>query len=95
MVSGFGQGGKFFLSECAAAANVSSLGCGGQLAAQPFGVADDSGSGSVHFTIRARARDGPSFNSTLASCRDDCVLVATVGDGYGYAYAPLAFKDGP
>jgi len=99
-VRGFGQGGKFFLSECASSADVSSLGCGAQLAAQPFGVTDDTGSGSFPFTVHTSARAGPSPEDALVACRDACVLVATVGDGYGYgygygyAYAHLIFRLG-
>ena len=93
-VRGFGQGGKFFLSECASSADVSSLGCGTQLAAQPFGVTDDTGSGSSPFTVHASARSGPSPQDALVACRNACVLVATVGDGYGYAYAHLIFRRG-
>lgn len=48
-VTGFGAEGKFFLSECASAADANDERCGQQLAAQPFGVTDNSGAGSLGF----------------------------------------------
>lgn len=89
-VSGFGQGGKFFLSECATPADANSAGCGQQLASQPFGVTDASGKGSHGFIVRTSA--GTTRNSTgFQRCTDLCVLVATVGVGFGYTYVPLRF----
>lgn len=93
-VSGFGQGGKFWISECADAADANPAGCGDQLAAQPFGVTDDSGTGSFHFTVTTTAATKPYNSTALQPCTDQCVLVATVGIGGGYAYAPLIFASG-
>lgn len=90
-VTGFGVGGKVFLSECATAASASDLGCGAQLAAQPFLVTDDGRSGSGTFTVAARATTGPGYGDALVPCADRCVLVATLGVGFPFAVAPIAF----
>ena len=90
-VTGFGQGGKFYLSECASAADANSLGCGPGLPAQPFGVTNNSGSGSFPFTVASIAATMHDNTSSTVTCADRCVLVATVGGGYGYVFTPLAF----
>ena len=90
-VSGFDLGGKFFVSECADTSDVSSEGCGPQLAAQPFGVTDDFGSGSMIFVVSSRASSSSVAPKTAAPCTAHCVIVATVGGGYGYASAPISF----
>lgn len=48
-VSGFPPG-KAHLSECAAASEANSLGCGVQMAAQPF-VMIENGGGAQPFTV--------------------------------------------
>ena len=90
-VTGFGVGGKFFLSECASAADANDEGCGPQLAAQPFGVTNNSGAGSYGFTVTSMAPTSPYNTSSTLPCTDQCVIVATVGIDYGYAYAPVTF----
>ena len=92
-VTGFGSGGKFFISECASVSDANSTGCGHQLAAQPFGVTDDNGSGSYTFTVSTEAGVKP-YNKARAQCTNQCVILATVGIGYGFAYAPIEFKVG-
>lgn len=91
-VSGFGVGGKFFLSECANAKDANSAGCGLQLAAQPIGVTNSSGQGNVVFSVSSVASGRPYNQSQLSLCTTKCVLVATVGINLGYAYAPLTFR---
>ncbi len=93
-VTGFGKGGKFFLSECASKADVSSGGCGSQMAAQPMGVTDNSGGGTLVFTVTSSAAVAPPVSHQTQSCTDQCVLVATEGVHFGYAYAPLTFVGG-
>jgi hypothetical protein len=83
-----GLWGKVFLSECATAASASSGGCGPQLAAQPFLITDDSGTGFASFVVRGTAAS-TQLGTQLQSCVAQCVLVATLGYGYGYATAPL------
>ena len=92
-VTGFDSGGMFFLSECASAFDANSAGCGHQLAAQPFGVTDNNGSGSYDFTVSTSAGVKP-YNKARAQCNNQCVMVATVGIDYGFAYAPIEFKVG-
>jgi len=92
-VTGFDSGGKFFISECASASDANSAGCGRQLAAQPFGVANNIGSGSYTFTVSTSAGIKP-YNKARSLCADQCVIVATVGIGYGFAYAPIEFTNG-
>jgi hypothetical protein len=92
-VTGFGQGGEFLLSECASVADVSSGGCGDQLAQQPLGVTNNSGRGTTTFDVTSSANVKP-YNHTTQPCTDKCVLVATVGGHYGCAYTPLRFAAG-
>lgn len=91
-VSGFGVGGKFYLSECASAKAANSAGCGLQLAAQPMGVTNSSGQGNMTFTVSTVASAHPYSQSQLSVCTTKCVLVATLGINFGYAYTPLSFK---
>ena len=92
-VTGFGSGGKFFISECASASDANSAGCGRQLAAQIFGVTNSDGSGSFPFTVNTEAGLKP-YNNARAQCTDQCMIVATVGIGFGFAYAPIEFANG-
>jgi hypothetical protein len=90
-ITGFGVGGKVFLSECASAAEATDLGCGAELAAQPFLVTDDGRAGSASFTVRAGADGSPLSVGLLTRCKDQCVLVATIGGGYPFIATPIAF----
>lgn len=90
-VTGFGVGGKVFLSECASAAAATDLGCGAQLAAQPFLATDEGRSGSATFTVSASAAADPLGQAARLPCEARCVLVASLGDGYPFAVAPIAF----
>lgn len=90
-VTGFGVGGKFFLSECATSSDANSSGCGRQLAAQPFGVTNSSGAGTVVFMVTNSASTMPYKNTSVQTCTNQCVLVATVGSGGGFAYTSLHF----
>jgi len=90
-VSGFGIGGKVFLSECATASDASLLGCGAQLAAQPFVVTGEDRSGSTTFTVRASAAAVPLDPTHPVPCTTGCVLVA-VGGGGAYVTAALSFS---
>jgi hypothetical protein len=90
-VTGFGVGGKVWLSECASASVATDLGCGAQLAAQPFLVTDDTRAGSASLVVRAEASGKPVSAKSISPCADRCVVVATLGDGYDYAVAPIAF----
>ena len=92
-VTGFDSGGKFFISECASESDANCAGCGPGLPVQPFGVTDDNGSGSYTFTVSTEAGVKP-YNKARAQCTNQCVILATVGIGYGFAYAPIEFKVG-
>ena len=82
-VTGFDSGGKFFISECASASDANSAGCGPGLPA--FGVINNNqGVGSYPFTVSATAAAKPEGKATV-QCTDQCVIVATVGIGYGFA----------
>lgn len=94
-VQGFGPGVpgiKFFLSECQSPLQVSPLGCGSQLAAQPFGLTDSNGdgSGSESFTVQSSAETRP-LSAVLVPCSGSCVIVATTGAKGNYTFAPIAF----
>ena len=90
-VSGFGVAEKVFLSECDSAVDANDLGCGPQLAAQPFVVTGKGRSGSANFVVSERAASMPYTQTLNTSCAEFCVLVATQGDGFAWAVAPLAF----
>jgi len=89
-VTGFGAGGKVWLSECALAADATSLGCGDQLAAQTFLVTGDDRAGSTSFVVHVTASGRP-LGGAEQTCRAQCVLVATIGDSYAFQIAPLVF----
>lgn len=93
-VTGFAGGGKFWISECASAADANAAGCGQQLAAQPFGVTDTSGTGSRGFTVTSTAPTSPYDTSSTRPCTDECVIVATMGVSYPFADAPITFAGG-
>jgi hypothetical protein len=76
-VSGFPPG-KAFLSECASAADVNVIGCGAQLAAQPFVEIEDGG-GTERFTVSDQAPSAPLISQPTVVCTTQCVLVATSG----------------
>ena len=90
-VRGFDIGGKFFMSECATAADANEGGCGAELAAEPFGVTDVTGSGRITFVLSSRAGVRPYDPSDTVACRQSCVLVATGGLNSSFAMAPLRF----
>src|SRR5258708_21694846 len=82
-VGGFPAWGKFFLSECARARDAGPLGCGPQLAAQPFLLADGHGRANGRFTIQAVAATGPpapGARSAKCALGPGCVLIATNGN---------------
>lgn len=83
---------KFFLSECQSPLQVNPLGCGNQLAGQPFGLTDSNGggSGSVSFIVQSSAATRP-LSSVLVPCAGTCVIVATTGANGEYDFAPIAF----
>jgi len=90
MVSGFWPGGKFWLSECSTAHyRRTTTYCGGQLAAQPFGMASYTGTGSYAFIVHSTAVSNLK-GSRATTCENQCVLVVTSGDGLT-ADAPLSF----
>ncbi len=91
-VTGFGMEGKFWITECASATDATTSGCG--TAFGLFGMTKATGSGSYELPVRSTARSGPYTTSSTASCTDQCVIVATAGHGFGYAYAPVTFAGG-
>ena len=86
------QGIKFFLSECQSPLQVNPLGCGSQLAAQPFGLTDSNGDGfgSEAFTVQSSAATRP-LSPVVVPCTGTCVIVATTGANGNYSFAPIAF----
>lgn len=90
-VSGFWPEAKFWLSECAHAAYVRGpLGCGTQLAAQPFGETGVTGNGTYVFAVTLRAATKPFPSGKTVACTTSCVLMAT-SPSEETAYAPLDF----
>lgn len=90
-VSGFGVGGTVRLSECATAAAATDLGCGAQLAAQPLLATDDARAGAALFIVHDAASNRPLVATPTSPCGRSCVIVATLGGGYPFALAPIAF----
>jgi len=96
-LTGFGVGGKTWLSECASIADVTSNGCGGGLPEQTFLLTDNNRAGSGPFVVHDRAwTKAIGRTGVVQRCTSACVLVATMGfnPGYpddNYAYAPLSF----
>jgi hypothetical protein len=97
-VKGLPPGWKFFVSECLTPLDANALGCGSQLATQPFGLADQAGNGSMTFVAHSSA--ATSKSRTLQPCVGECVIVATTGDPVGtsvhgvYYFAPISFTEG-
>lgn len=81
---------KFYLSECLTPTELNALGCGAQLAAQPFGLTDSNGMGSTTFTARSAASTGPLI-PTVQACTGECVIVATAGTSGVFYFAPITF----
>ena len=94
-VTGFGIGGKVWLSQCATGSNANDEGCGKQLPEQTLLVTDDSGGGSVALQVQSSAAAQPNNLTNLDPCVNNCVLVATEGSGYGFAVASLHFVSSP
>jgi hypothetical protein len=56
-----------------------------------FLVTDDNRAGATQFVVHARASGQALSVGTTSRCTDQCVLVATIGVGYPYLTAPIAF----
>lgn len=91
-VTGFGVGSQVYLSECATASFANDLGCGAELAAQTLLVTRESRAGSAAFMVHAQAPAGPLNSGAIEACSDQCVIVATLGSGYAFAYAGISFQ---
>jgi hypothetical protein len=89
-VKGFLPNRKFYLSECLSPTELTALGCGAQLAAQPFGLSDASGNGSTTFTVHSAASSGAHI-PTVEACTGECVIVATAGVSEAFYSAPITF----
>ena len=98
-VKGFPPGWKVFVSECSTPLEANPLGCGGQLATQPFDFISQNGDGSIPFIVHASAGMTPD-SQMLSPCSGECVVVATIGTPVGtrvhgiYFAAPISFADG-
>jgi hypothetical protein len=90
-VTGFGLGGKVLLSECVSAEAATDSGCGVELAEQAFLVTDENRAGAGSLTVRASAAGTTPSTEPRTPCVDRCVIVATLGPGYPYVVAPIAF----
>jgi hypothetical protein len=75
------------------------LGCGNQLALQPFTFSNQSGGGSIPFVVHSTAATAP-YSATIAPCSGECVVVATTGNPVGtpvhgvFYMAPINFAAG-
>ena len=90
-VKGLPRSRKFFLSECLSPTDANAVGCGQQLAEQPFGLTTGNGSGSTSFSVQASASAGPLV-LTSQSCTGECVIVATSGVRGAFYFAPISFS---
>lgn len=91
-VGGFSPGTKVWISECATAASGNDLGCGAEIAGQAFSITDNDGAASTSFTVHSQAQEGPFNKGPIQVCSDQCVIVATLGGGYTFASAKIAFE---
>jgi hypothetical protein len=95
-IKGFPPGSKVFVSECTTPLEANDLGCGNQLALQPFTFSSQAGSGSIPFVVHSSAGTAP-YSETIAPCSGECVIVATSGNSVGpqvhgvYYMAPIMF----
>jgi len=98
-IKGFPPNWKVFVSECSTPLEANPLGCGGQLATQPFGFSRQIGDGSISFIVHSSAGTTPD-SQTLSPCSGECVVVVTIGTPVGtrvhdiYFAAPISFADG-
>jgi hypothetical protein len=98
-IKGFPPGWKVFVSECTTPSEVNALGCGTQLALQPFTLSNEAGNGSIPFVVHSSAGTAP-YSATTAPCSGECVIVATTGNPVGspahgvYYMAPITFAAG-
>lgn len=83
-VTGFGVGGKVWLSECGGGAVPTDLGCGEAPPAQTLLVTGDDRTATGTFVVRGAGPTTPGAGPA-SPCRPTCTLVATAGIGYGYA----------
>jgi hypothetical protein len=86
-VTGFGIGGKVFLSECGSRSDVTSTGCGKQLPEQEFLVTGNNRAGGGPFVVHDHAAIKGYDTTELKTCVAQCVLVATLGSAPGRPYA--------
>jgi hypothetical protein len=95
-IKGFPPGWKVFVSECTTPLEANALGCGNQLALQPFTFSNRAGNGSIPFVVHSSAGTAP-YSETIAPCSGECVIVATTGEPVGtlvhgvYYMAPITF----
>ena len=98
-IKGFPPGWKVFVSECSTPLEANALGCGNQLALQPFTFSNQAGNGSIPFVVHSSAGTAP-YSMTTAPCSGACVIVATTGSPGGtpahgvYYMAPITFAAG-
>lgn len=89
--SGFGVTQKLFASECASVEDANDLGCGQQLAAQPFFFTRSNRSGSTSLVVLTTAATSPYDVASHSQCAPQCVIVVTQGDGLAWAVVPINF----
>ena len=98
-LEGFPPGWKVFVSECTTPLEANPLGCGSQLAVQPFTFSNQAGSGSIPFVFHSSAGTSP-YSRTPAPCSGECVIVATTGAPVGthvhgvHYISPITFANG-
>jgi hypothetical protein len=47
---------------------------------------------SAAFTVRSEAPAGPLTTGAIEACPNQCVIVATLGSGFAFAYTGIAFQ---
>jgi hypothetical protein len=89
-VTGFGIGSQVFISECDSADTVSSRGCGTVLVEETVIHTDATRAGTGTFVVHRLSAKTPTATASVR-CTDQCIIVATLGPGYGWAYTPIVF----
>jgi hypothetical protein len=91
-LSGFGASSLVHLSECAFGRLATSEGCPSRPGGGEAVRLEDTGSATTVFPAQGGAIAAPGTRAMQYPCTSNCVLVATLGDGFASAGTGLWFK---
>jgi hypothetical protein len=90
-LTGWGVAGNVWLSECSSEGMVSTNGCGGDFTSQTLVVTGLDRSATADFVVRGTAPNLPAVSPSAVVCKTQCVIMATMGVGYGFGWVPISF----